>query len=136
MANISSTVLILSAMTMASCTAAPYSRAPGQGAQRELAEALQGRTAGAPVDCIRNLRTTQMQIIDDSTILFQEGSTVYLQRPVGGCNGIASGANTLVTKPFGVNQTCRGDINQLVNLSSGVRGGACVFSEFVPYTRR
>jgi hypothetical protein len=136
MANTRSTVVILGAVMMTSCTAAPYNRAPGQGAQRELAEALQGRTPGAPVDCIRNFPTTQMHIIDDSTILFQEGGTVYLQRPVVGCNGIASGANTLVTKPFGVNQLCRGDINQLVNLSSGVQGGACVFSEFVPYTRR
>ena len=104
-------------------------------AQAALATALQGRTPGQPVDCITNFRTTQMQIIDDWTILFREGSTIYVQKPQGGCRGITSGANTLVTRPFGVNQLCRGDINQLVNLSSGVQAGACVFSDFVPYRR-
>ena len=76
-----------------------------------------------------------MQIIDDWTILFRDGRTIYLQNPRGGCSGIGSRRNVLVTRLFGTNQLCSGDINHLFDPTSGIGGGACVFSEFVPYTK-
>jgi hypothetical protein len=135
MANIRSTAVVLGGLMMASCTAAPYNRAPGQGAQRELAEALAGRTPGPAQRCVANFELRSMQVIDDNTILFRKGSTVYIQRPPGGCSGLASGSRTLVTRPLG-SQLCAGDLNYTVDLSSGMRGPTCVFGPFVPYTRR
>ena len=76
-----------------------------------------------------------MHIVDDYTILFRDGGTVYVQNPRGGCNGIGSGTYTLVTRPFGTNQLCGGDINRVVDLRTGMGGGSCVFSPFIPYTR-
>lgn len=101
----------------------------------ELAKALEGRTAGPAQRCIPNWRASNMQIIDDWTILFRNGKTVYVQNPRGGCPGIGIGRNTLVTKLWGTNQLCDGDISQLVDLNTGIGGGACVFSPFVPYTK-
>jgi hypothetical protein len=135
MANVRPAFVVLGTVLMASCTAAPYDRAPGQGAQRELAEALAGRTPGPAQRCISNFELRSMQVIDDNIILFRKGGTVYIQRPRNGCPGIASGSRTLVTRPLG-SQLCAGDLNYTVDLSSGIRGPACVFGPFVPYTRR
>lgn len=123
------------AALLLSCTSTPYQETRSPRAARELASALAGRTPGKPVDCIPNYRSTNMQIIDDFTILFHDGRTVYVQNPRGGCRGIASHNNILVTELRGTSQLCSGQINQLVDLQSGIGGGACVFSEFVPYTK-
>lgn len=122
-------------LLVGACAVAPDERAQSPAAQRELAEALAGRTPGPPVRCIPNYRANQMQVIDDGTILFRDGRTVYLQKPRGECLGIATGGRTLVTRKFGTSDLCDGDINQTVDLRSGFSGGACVFGPFVPYTK-
>jgi hypothetical protein len=125
----------LSAAALAACSTAPAEPTRSARAQKELADALAGRVAGKPVSCLPNYRADNMQIIDDWTILFKDGRTIYLQNPRGGCPGIGSHRNILVTRLFGTNQLCSGDISHLLDPVSGIRGGACVFSEFVPYTR-
>lgn len=123
------------AALLATCATGPveYTRSPE--AQQELDRALAGRVPGKPVSCIPNYRATDMQIIDDWTLLFKDGGTVYLQNPRGGCSGIESHRNILVTTLRGTTQLCSGDINHLFDPVSGIGGGACVFSEFIPYTR-
>ncbi len=131
----STLIAVSGAALLASCTSTPVQEVRSPKAQKELTEALAGRTVGPPVNCLPNWRTSNMQIIDDYTILFRDGRTVYVQNPKGGCNGIGSGAYTLVTRQFGTAQMCRGDINRVVDLRTGMGGGSCVFSEFVPYTK-
>ncbi len=76
-----------------------------------------------------------MNVIDDWNIVYRDGSNVYLQNPRGGCPGLANGRYALVSRKFGTHQTCDGDINRLVDLTTGVGGGSCVFGPFVPYTK-
>ncbi|HEY0627932.1 MAG TPA: DUF6491 family protein [Sphingomicrobium sp.] len=128
------TALVAGAV-LGGCTTAPTQEVRSPRAQRDLAEALAGRTPGPPVRCIPNFKADQMQVIDDHTILFREGRTVYVQNPRGGCPGLGSGSRTLVTRQFGTSQLCDGDLNHTVDLVSGIQGGACVFGPFVPYTR-
>ena len=123
------------AVVLASCSTTPVEHVRSPEAEKELAKALSGRVAGKPVSCLPNYRADDMQIIDDWTILFRDGRTIYLQNPRGGCPGIASRRNVLVTRLFGTSQLCSGDIHHLFDPASGIGGGACVFSEFVPYTR-
>ena len=131
-----STILALgAAVTVASCSTAPVQQTRDPKAAEQLASALAGRTPGRPVSCIPNYRTDQMQVIDDWTILFRDGRTVYVQNPRGGCPGIGFGSTTLVTRLHGSPQLCSGDIQQLVDLSTGMTRGSCVFGPFVPYTR-
>lgn len=128
--------LCLSAAAMlAACSTAPVEPTRSAKAQQELADALAGRVAGAPVKCIPTYRADDMQIIDDWTILFKDGRTIYLQNPRGGCPGIGNHRNILVSRPMPSSQLCGGDIQQLFDPTSGIGGGACVFSDFVPYTR-
>jgi hypothetical protein len=123
------------AALLASCSTTPVQETRSPRAQQELAEALAGRVPGKPVSCLPSYRADDMQIIDDWTILFKDGRTVYVQNPRGGCPGIGSRRNILVTRLFGTSQLCSGDISHLIDPSSGIGGGACVFSDFVPYTR-
>lgn len=120
---------------LGACSTTPAQQARSERAQKELDEALAGRVQGKPVACLPTYRADNMQIIDDWTILFRDGRTVYVQNPRGGCPGIGSHRNVLVTRLFGTTQLCSGDISHLVDPTSGIGGGACVFSDFVPYTR-
>jgi hypothetical protein len=124
-----------SLVLLTACSTAPPQVTRSALAEQELAEALAGRVAGKPVDCLPGFRVGDMKVIDDNTILFREGSTIYLQKPRGGCPGIDGHHNILVTRLFGTTQLCRGDINHLIDPTTGIGGGACVFSDFVPYTK-
>ena len=104
-------------------------------AEAQLTRALAGRVAGPPVKCIPTYRADDMDIIDDWTILFKDGGTVYLQNPRGGCTGIANHRNVLISRPMPSNQLCSGDIQHLFDPVSNIGGGACVFSDFIPYTK-
>ena len=125
---------IAAAMLVAcSTTTAEPTRSPKEA--KELADALAGRVAGPPQRCISNFPNTQVQVIDDWTILYDEGSTIYVQNPRGGCPGIANGNRTLVARQVGTSQMCDGDINQAIDLHSGIGGAPCVFGPFTPYTK-
>lgn len=130
--------LVIAALAAMGASCAPNPEAQRKAAletQQELAKALAGRTAGKPQNCIPSYRSTQLEIIDDQTLLYRDGKTIYLQKPLSACNGLKNGSFTLVTKQYGINQYCRGDINEMVDLRTGMRGGACVFGDFVPYTK-
>ena len=120
---------------LASCSTAPVQETRSPKAARELADALAGRTPGPPLRCIPNYRANQMQVIDDFTILFRDGRTVYVQNPRGGCRGLGLGGYTLVTRQFGTSELCQNDINHTVDLQTGMQGSACIFGPFVPYTK-
>jgi hypothetical protein len=101
----------------------------------QLGKALAGRSAGKPVGCISNTRGSDMTVIDDYTILFKEGGTVYVQKPSGGCHGLGNGNYTLVTRLNGSNRLCNGQIGEIVDRVSGFGYGSCVFGDFVPYRK-
>ena len=123
------------AAILASCSTAPAQQARSAEAEQELADALAGRVAGPAQRCIDTLRLTRVHPIDDWTILFEDGRTIYVQNPRGGCPGIANHRNVLVSRPMPSNQLCSGDIQNLFDPVSKIGGGACVFSDFVPYTK-
>ena len=123
------------AALLASCSTAPVQETRSPKAERQLAAALAGRTAQPPVRCLPSYRTTQMEVVDDWTILYKDGRTTYVQNPRGGCRGLGIGGYTMVTRQFGTNQICDGDFSQLVDLRTGMNGGSCVFGPFTPYTK-
>jgi hypothetical protein len=128
-------LLLSGAAMLAACSTGPVQETRSPKAQKELAEALAGLTPGPAVRCIRNYETVQMQVIDDWTILFRDGSTVYVQNPRGGCPGLGNGNRALVTRQIVTNDLCDKDFNAMVDLVSRSPGGACIFGPFVPYTR-
>lgn len=129
--RISSMVAAMSAALLVSSTAPAKSDNPQRSAE-QLARALAGRTAGAPVSCISD--KARMHVVDDWTILYRDRGTLYVQRPRGGCHGLDNGMS-LIRNQFVSTRLCRGDINRVVDLRTGFGTGACVFSEFVPYRK-
>lgn len=133
--RVSTILAICGAAAVASCSTTTAQEARDPKAQKHLDEELAGRTPGPAVRCLPSYRANDMQIIDDNTILFKDGRTIYVQNPHGGCPGIAFGNYTLVSRQYGINQMCDGDIQRLVDLRTGMGGGSCVFSPFIPYTK-
>jgi hypothetical protein len=130
-----STLLLLGGIGAAlSISSLPAKESPSPEATQKLAQALQGRTQGPPAPCIANLRgRAEMSVIDDTTILFREGSTVYVQKPNGGCPSLGNGRYALVKRQVGSTRYCEGDIGEVVDPVSGFFAGSCVFGPFVPY---
>ena len=103
--------------------------------QRQYDQLLVGKVAGPPVSCLPTFRQDDMVVIDDRTIAFRQGSSrTYVNHMQGGCSNLGGGY-ALVTRSFGGGQLCRGDIAQVVDLSSRMTVGSCVFGDFVPYAR-
>ena len=133
MTNITSALAI--GATLLAASAATIAKPDHHPKSEALAKALAGRAAGPATRCVPNFRSSDMKIIDDGTIIFGEGKTVYLQKPVGGCPGLGIGGNSLVARQFATNRMCQGDINEVVDVRNGITVGSCVFEDFVPYTR-
>jgi hypothetical protein len=105
-------------------------------AQKELSQALAGRVAGPPVDCIRDFRgDRRMKVIDDWTIIFRAGDVVYVQNPPGGCPNLGRPTSSLKTRMVGRDRLCTGDIHQVVDSTTGIFRGTCAFAPFVPYRK-
>lgn len=122
--------LLLLSAALAACAAAPQQRTAK--AEAHLDKVLAGKVAQNPVSCLPTYRSGDMVVIDDNTILFKEGRKVYRNDLNGGsCSGLGSGHYALVTKQYG--QLCRGDIGQVMDMSTGMPVGSCVMGDFVPY---
>jgi len=72
--------------------------------------------------------------IDNSTVAFKNGSTVYVNHLIGECSGLKSGWYTLVTRSSGPGM-CRGDIADVADVRTGMVVGSCAIGDFTPYTR-
>jgi hypothetical protein len=125
---------IAGTLALAACSTAPAQQARSPRAADELAKALAGRVPGKPERCIYNDSSVETEVVDDWTILFRDGRTLYVQNPPGGCSGLGNRSRTLVTRPFG-SQLCEGDINHLVDLGHAMGGPTCVFGPFIPYRK-
>ena len=123
--------LLIAAIGLA---AAPASAAPRLSPEAKLARALEGREAGAPVDCIllRDIRGSR--IIDRTAIIYETiGGILYVNRPDAGA-GSLNRDDVLVTKTT-IGQLCSVDVVQPYDRASQMPSGAVFLGEFVPYHR-
>jgi len=126
--------LLLVAAALAACSTAPQPRTAK--AEAHLDKMLAGKVAQKPVDCLPTHRSGDMVVIDDNTILFRQSSSKVFRNDLNGgaCSGLGSGSYALVTKQYGGMGLCRGDIAQVMDLSTGMTVGSCILGDFVPYT--
>jgi hypothetical protein len=112
---------------------APAQAGPRLSPEARLAKEIEGRVAGEPVDCI-NLRSIRSsRIIDDTAIVYEVGSTIYVNRPRAGQESLDRW-DTMVTKTFG-SQLCSIDTIKLVDSSSHMLTGIVFLGDFVPYKK-
>lgn len=129
--------VLMAGAVLASCTTGPPPPVTRTAqAQQQYERLLVGKVPQAPMSCLPNYRAGDMVRIDDNTVLFRDGnSRTYVAHMQGPCNGLASGHYALVTKQFGGQGLCRGDIAQMVDMASRIPIGSCVWGDFVPYVR-
>ena len=106
--------------------------APRLNPEQQLARALQGRVAGEPVDCVNLQNIKSTQIIDRTAIIYDAGSTIYVNRPRHAQS--LDQWDTLVTNLHS-SRLCSIDVVQLYDGSSRTWTGAVFLSDFVPYRR-
>ena len=107
--------------------------APRLEPEARLARALEGRVAGAPVDCISLNRVRSSQIIDETAILYEIGDTIYVNRPRAGSRSLDRW-DILVTRTFNT-RLCSIDAVRLYDSASRFQTGTVFLGEFVPYRR-
>lgn len=111
----------------ATAQAAPVDR------EAQLERALEGRVAGAPVDCITVNRIRGTRIIPDTAIVYEVGNVLYVNRPRAGARSLEE-MDTLISRPFS-NRLCSVDTIQLYDMSARMTHGVVFLGEFVPYRR-
>ena len=101
--------------------------------EAELAQELEGRVAGEPVDCIDLNRVRSTRVIDDTAIVYDAGRTLYVNRPRAGANSLNQW-DALVTRLYST-RLCSIDTVEMLDTSSRMLSGIVFLGDFVPYTR-
>ena len=130
-------LLLAAAAVLGSCATASPEELAAQASrdQSRLAALTAGKVAGAPISCLPSYRSTDMIVVNENVIAFRDGQKrVYINHMQGGCMNLGPGRNALVTQTTG-SSLCRGDIAQVLDTTSRINVGSCVFGDFVPYTR-
>ena len=129
------TAWIMGALALAGCTASSeFGSARQTEASATLARELDGRVAGAPVNCIGNSTSTRPMIIDETTILYREGGRVYRNTLAAACPRLTP-YNTMITEVQG-GQLCRNDRFRVLEPGTTIPGPYCRLGQFTPYERR
>ncbi|HEX7752312.1 MAG TPA: hypothetical protein VF440_07895 [Novosphingobium sp.] len=100
--------------------------------EEKLAKLLEGRVAGAPVNCINLATARGSQIIDRTAIVYDSGNTIYVNRPRH--PQALDSDDILVTRTWG-SQLCKLDIVRLRDRTVFVDRGFVGLEQFVPYRR-
>lgn len=125
--------LIPSLILGAALVVAPASAIARDTPAQQLAKLLDGRVAGAPIDCINLSTARSSHVIDGKAIVYEVGSRLYVNEPRSGASSLRDD-DLLVTKTFG-SQLCRMDSVNLVDRSARFPRGFVVLGKFVPYTK-
>jgi len=102
--------------------------------EARLAQALEGRVAGKPVNCIAQSRITRTRIFERTAILYEVGGTFFVNHPRVGAQSLRRD-DVLMTRRTTGGQLCRLDTVDLITRASRVRRGSVGLDHFVPYTR-
>ena len=100
----------------------------------QLAKLLEGRVAGKPVHCISNMSVRNMIIVDKTAIVYDAGTTVYVNHPRMGAEYLDDAWSLLVTFPTG-SQLCSLDRVDVYERGNHIQRGFIGLGEFVPYKK-
>lgn len=121
-------------LILSSCASQPPSPTQLAQSRAELQKLIGGKVAGQPITCLPHYRANDMVRIDDSTIAFRQGTTVYVNHLRGECSNLKDSFYALVTHGNG-SGLCNGDIAQVRDVSHGMIVGSCGLGDFIPYTK-
>jgi hypothetical protein len=128
-------VIMLAAFALAGCTGNAALQASRQAeAQRDLDDALKGRVAGKPQDCLFSPSSVNgPQIVDQGTILYRDGKRVWRNDLAAACPSLDHD-DILVVEMHG-SQICKNDLFRPIDRGSQIPGAYCRFGQFTPYVK-
>ena len=125
---------ILAAATVLSLAVAADAK-PRLSGEEKLAKMLEGRVAGEPRDCIYLPSVRSSRIIDDTAIVYDAGSTLYVNRPRGGAYGLDDDDVMVMDLHGSGSSLCSIDVVRLHDRTSHFYSGFVGLGEFVPYRK-
>ncbi|MDF7774669.1 hypothetical protein P1X14_05370 [Sphingomonas sp. AOB5] len=123
--------IILGALALAGLTA--MGPAQDTSGDADLAKAIEGRTAGAPLECVSASFVGTPQIIDRDTLLYRSGRTLYVNQLDAPCPGLEEG-NTIIVELHG-SQLCKNDSIRTLDPGMTIPGPYCRLGKFTPYKK-
>lgn len=123
---------MIGAAALVAMVAAPATAAPRKDPETRLAKQLEGRIAGEAVDCINLQNVRSSTIYDRTAIVFEAGSTIYVNRPDAGNNSLRR-SDIMITRPT-MNRLCSIDTVEMRD-TSGFYSGSVFLGDFVPYRK-
>ncbi|HEX3423132.1 MAG TPA: hypothetical protein VHS33_07000 [Sphingomicrobium sp.] len=99
----------------------------------DFAQTTAGRVAGPPQSCIPTDRSSGIRALDEQTLAYGGGRTLYINHLGGPCPGVRP-LSTLIIEVHG-NQYCRGDGVRAREMGSILAGPTCILGDWVPYRR-
>jgi hypothetical protein len=100
-------------------------------ADAALSRQLADRVPGAAQTCISTVSNGNLTAIDTSTLVYQSGTTLFVNHPSAPCSAIAPLSTLIVDAQGG--HYCRGDRVRGVEYGSGIPGPVCLLGDWVPY---
>ena len=131
----SRTVSLLLGSLLIASLAAPAASSIGRNETpaAKLARAIEGRVPGEPVSCINLREIRSSRIIKDTAIVYEAGSTVYVNHPRAGRESLDPW-DVLVTKTHS-SRLCSIDVVQLYSPTARMPTGVVFLGDFVPYKK-
>ena len=99
-----------------------------------LASELAGLEAGEPATCIDQSPATNLQVIDQRTLVYRTSRRIWVNRLEAACPGLRP-LNLLVIQSDS-GRYCRGDTFRSLDGASNIPGPICRLNDFIPYHRR
>ena len=100
--------------------------------EEKLAQILEGRVAGEPVNCISLSDARDAQMIDKTAIVFGHGNTIYVNRPA---HPESIDRDDIMVTETSLSQLCKLDSVRFHDRSQFFFTGFVGLSEFVPYRK-
>jgi len=119
---------LLVLLALASCTSASPAENPASDSGQ-----LAGRFPGPPKNCITMPQGEHLIALDESTLVYRSGKTLWVTHPIGPC-GRLDGISTLLFEQSGT-QVCRGDRVRVIERPLTAPGPICTLREFIPYRK-
>jgi hypothetical protein len=101
--------------------------------EAELARAIAGRVAEAPVNCIDLHRIRSSRVISGTAIIYDAGNVLYVNRPENGAEELNQW-DTMVTRTPST-RLCSVDTVTMIDPGSRSFSGVVFLGDFVPYRR-
>lgn len=117
---------------MALTASAVQAETTAEKGEKRLAKMLEGRVAGEPRNCITSFRSNDIQVIDETAVVYDAGRTIWVARPRD--PKMLDKFDALVINRHG-SQFCARDTMRTIDPTSGFTTGVVFLEDFVPYTR-